>query len=305
MKTYRYENMKALTFSSIMSAISVVFTVVAYLIGDIGLFLILILPLCSSLVSVSVKFKYALIYIVSTLLISLIDFQLALFIILPCLISGLIFGRLIRVYLQGHFIILINALVLLIMQFASTYLINFIYEIDLVQSISSLLLLKETTFKEAYLLFLFMISLIQSSLSFMIISSELKKLDLEFNEKKDRFILTLSLEISFIILTIIIFNVSYSLSLLLLGVSSYIGIVLAYYIFSFYKKKNIYPIQIGLYFISIIAMMASLNYLEPNQQVFTFLIPLFSHLFTSGVIIIYQKIIKKSKFTSSLFDKLD
>ena len=144
MKTYRYENMKALTFSSIMSAISVVFTVVAYLIGDIGLFLILILPLCSSLVSVSVKFKYALIYIVSTLLISLIDFQLALFIILPCLISGLIFGRLIRVYLQGHFIILINALVLLIMQFASTYLINFIYEIDLVQSISSLLLLKET-----------------------------------------------------------------------------------------------------------------------------------------------------------------
>ena len=305
MKTYRYENMKALTFSSIMSAISVVFTVVAYLIGDIGLFLILILPLCSSLVSVSVKFKYALIYIVSTLLISLIDFQLALFIILPCLISGLIFGRLIRVYLQGHFIILINALVLLIMQFASTYLINFIYEIDLVQSISSLLLLKETTFKEAYLLFLFMISLIQSSLSFMIISSELKKLDLEFNEKKDRFILTLSLEISFIILTIIIFNVSYSLSLLLLGVSSYIGIVLAYYIFSFYKKKNIYPIQIGLYFISIIAMMASLNYLEPNQQVFTFLIPLFSQLITSGVIIIYQKIIKKSKFTSSLFDKLD
>lgn len=305
MKTYRYENMKALTFSSIMSAISVVFTVVAYLIGDIGLFLILILPLCSSLVSVSVKFKYALIYIVSTLLISLIDFQLALFIILPCLISGLIFGRLIRVYLQGHFIILINALVLLIMQFASTYLINFIYEIDLVQSISKLLLLKETTFKEAYLLFLFMISLIQSSLSFMIISSELKKLDLEFNEKKDRFILTLSLEISFIILTIIIFNVSYSLSLLLLGVSSYIGIVLAYYIFSFYKKKNIYPIQIGLYFISIIAMMASLNYLEPNQQVFTFLIPLFSQLITSGVIIIYQKIIKKSKITSSLFDKLD
>jgi hypothetical protein len=305
MKTYRYENMKALTFSSIMSAISVVFTVVAYLIGDIGLFLILILPLCSSLVSVSVKFKYALIYIVSTLLISLIDFQLALFIILPCLISGLIFGRLIRVYLQGHFIILINALVLLIMQFASTYLINFIYEIDLVQSISKLLLLKETTFKEAYLLFLFMISLIQSSLSFMIISSELKKLDLEFNEKKDRFILTLSLEISFIILTIIIFNVSYSLSLLLLGVSSYIGIVLAYYIFSFYKKKNIYPIQIGLYFISIIAMMASLNYLEPNQQVFTFLIPLFSQLITSGVIIIYQKIIKKSKITFSLFDKLD
>lgn len=305
MKTYRYENMKALTFSSIMSAISVVFTVVAYLIGDIGLFLILILPLCSSLVSVSVKFKYALIYIVSTLLISLIDFQLALFIILPCLISGLIFGRLIRVYLQGHFIILINALVLLIMQFASTYLINFIYEIDLVQSISSLLLLKETTFKEAYLLFLFMISLIQSSLSFMIISSELKKLDLEFNEKKDRFILTLSLEISMMILTIILFDVSYSLSLLLLGVSSYIAIVLAYYIFSFYKKKNIYPIQIGLYFISIIAMMASLNYLDPNQQVFTFLLPLFSQLITSGVIIIYQKIIKKSKITSSLFDKLD
>ena len=305
MKTYRYENMKALTFSSIMSALSVVFSVVAYLIGDIGLFLILILPLCSSLVSVSVKFKYALIYIVSTLLISLIDFQLALFIILPCLISGLIFGRLIRVYLQGHFIILINALVLLIMQFASTYLINFIYEIDLVQSISSLLLLKETTFKEAYLLFLFMISLIQSSLSFMIISSELKKLDLEFNEKKDRFILTLSLEISMMILTIILFNVSYSLSLLLLGVSSYIAIVLAYYIFSFYKKKNIYPIQIGLYFISIIAMMASLNYLDPNQQVFTFLLPLFSQLITSGVIIIYQKIIKKSKITSSLFDKLD
>jgi hypothetical protein len=52
-------------------------------------------------------------------------------------------------------------------------------------------------------------------------------------------------------------------------------------------------------------MMCLLNYIKVEYQPFLFLIPVASELLTSGIIIIYQKIIKKSKITTSLFDKLD
>lgn len=304
MNKYRYEKTKALTFASIMSAISIVFVLITYFTGDIGLILTLLLPLCASLVSVNVNYKYSLIYVISTLLISLIDFQLALFVILPSLISGFLFGKLIKVYIQGHYIILFNALLLSIMQIGSTYLINAIYQIDLIKVMATLIKVNEVTFSNAYLLFLFIISLIQCSLSYLIITSELKKLDYEFNEKKNHFILNLYLNVFSICLTILMMFISHYIGFLLLGISIYLGIILAYYNFSFYLTKRILYLQIPLYVISFILIFVLISYIPLEYQVYLFLLPIISQLITSLYIVIYQKIIKKSKINSSIFDKL-
>ena len=302
---YRYEKVNALTFVSILSAISVVFVLLSYFIGDVGLFLILILPLCASLVSVNVNFKYSLMYIVSTALISCIDFQLALFVIIPSLISGFVFGKLIKIYLQGYYIILIDALILMFMQIGSTYLVNFIYNIDLVKTMASIIRISESTFSQTYFLFLFMLSLIQASITYLIITSELKKFDFEFNEKKNKFLVNLSIETCLILLSFVFMFFSHKIGYLLIGISFYMGVVLGYYNFSFYRKKDIFSIQFPLYFISIIVMVILLSYVERVNQPYLFLILLISQLITSSYIVFYQKLVKKSRITPSIFDKLN
>ena len=305
MKKHRFENVKALTFASIMSAISIVLILFSHFVGDIGILLMLFLPLCAALVSVCVDFKHSLIYVVSTFLISCIDFQLALFIVIPSLIAGYIYGKLINVYVQGHYIILINSLILLILQFLATYLINFIYQIDFVYTLAQIIRISESTFKDTYLLFLFLISLIQCSLSYTIITSEFKKFDIEFNEKKNKFTLNITLEGCLILFSVLFMFVYAPIGYLLLGVSIYMGIVVAYYNFSYYKRNIIVPLQLVLYFISLVLMLVLLSYVKVIYQPYLVLIPLISQLGVSSFIIFYQKVIKKSKITPCLFDKLD
>ena len=304
MHKYRFENTKALAFSSIMSSISLVLILLTYFTGDIGLFLIFLLPLCASLVAVNVNFKYSLIYIISTFLISCIDFQLAIFIIIPCLISGLIFGKLIKWYVQGYYIIIIDALILTLLQILATLLIKVIYDVNLVETISTVLRIKLETFNDTYYLFLFMISLIECSLDYMIITSELKKLNYEFNEKKDRFLLTFCLETLSIALTIASIFFATELAYLMLGISSFFVIVLGYYNFSFYIKKTFTKVQIISLCFSFIIMVVCLSYIPRSYAPFLFLVPMGVVALISVSIIIYQKIIKKSKIDPSIFENL-
>lgn len=304
MNKKRFENTKALTFSSIMSAISIVLILVTFFSGDIGLFLIFILPLCASLVSVYVDFKYSLIYFISTFLISCFDLQLALFIVIPSLVSGIIFGKLIKIYLQGYYIIIINTLCLLLLQIGATYLIDFIYKIDLIDSIGKILKLNEVTFNNAYYLFLFLLSLIEISINYLIISSELKKFDFEFKEKKDHFLLNFFLEIVLIIASVTLMFFNHQYGFLFVGVSLFFGVILAYYNFSFYQNKKIIIIQMPLYLISVILIMILFSYVKNEYRPYLILIILISQLIPSLYIIIYQKIVKKGKISHTLFDKI-
>ena len=304
MKNVKFKNIKALTFASIMTAISIVLILVTYFLGDIGLFLIFMLPLCSSLVSVNINTKYSLIYIISTFLICSIDFQLAIFIIIPCLISGFIFGKLILIKMDGYYIIFINSLFLLGMQIISTYLINFIYQIDLVLSIANLIKINYLTFNSSYFLFLFLLSLIQSSFNYLIITNELKKFKFSFQEKKNHFIFNFITLIILIISCLLTINQSTSLSYLILGFSSYFAIILAYYNFSYYYKKSFLIIHFVLYFTSFIVFLSLLSSTNKIYYPYLFLIPITSELIVSLYIIIFQKIIKKNKINSSTFDKL-
>lgn len=303
LKKNRFEDTRSLAYASLMSAISLVLVLIAYFTDGIGLLLVLILPLCSALVATKVSAKYSLIYVLSTFLISCIDIQLAIFIIVPSLISGLIFGKLIKIYLQGYLIIIVNALAMLIMQLAGTKIVDFLYGIDLISALSRLLRLSETTFQNAYFLFLFLLSLMETCLCYLIITNELKKLNFEFNEKKNRFPLIMTTEILCVVATGITMFFSSSFGYLFLGISAYFAVVLAYYNFSFYRKKEILALQIPLYIVSLVAMSILISLTEKQFQPYLFLLPMISQILVSFEIVFYQKVVKKSKITSALFDK--
>ena len=304
MGKYRYENVKALAYVALMSALSLIFVLITFSLLDVGIILILVLPLFSALVSINVNFKYSLIYIASTFLISLIDPQLALFAIIPSLLSGFLYGKMIKFNIHGSFNILANTLLLTLLQYLGTYLINVIYEVDLINTMSSIMKINLQTFDSVYLLFLFTICLIECSLSYIIITNELKKLNYNINEERKYFLPTLIVEFLLIILCIMTSFLSLKLCYLTLGLSLFLGISLADYNFRYYQRKFIVFLQISLYIISFVIIFISFPFLNKTYQSLLILIVLISQIIVSTIIIIKTKIIDKRKIDNSIFDKL-
>ena len=298
----KFEGVKALCFVSIISAICLILVLFTTFTSGIGITLMLVLPLCGTLVTLCVNYKYSLIYIVATLLMSLINVQLAIFVVLPCLISGFTFGILIKKYIQGYYIIAINAIILLLLEIGSTYLIRVFYDIDMINSIGTLLKLNDVGFHKIYFLFLLSISLIETSLSYVIITNELKKFSYEFNEKMNQFIQIIIIEAILISLSIILIPYIEILAYLINGLSFYFGVVLGYYIFSYYKHKRMLFIQIPLYLISIVGIGILYSLAPKNYLPTLFLLIPGSEIISSLYIIIYQLLYKKSYINESIFD---
>jgi hypothetical protein len=234
----------------------------------------------------------------------LIDPSLTLFIVIPSLISGIVLGYFGSKYLQGYYIIFITSIVVTILQIGSTYLIDLLFEVNMIELFSIILKIDILDFTNLYYFFIFILSLIQVSLSYLIITNELKKLNFEFNEKRNQFINILIINLISIILSVLSFYINLSLYSLFLGFSIFFGVVLGLYIFSFYEKKKMQIIQIPLYFISILGIMILYNSMKENSLILL-LLPLLSQLISGIYIIIYQKIIKKGQIDESLFDNIE
>jgi hypothetical protein len=302
MKDIKYEGVKALTFTSIMSAISLVFVLITYFVSGTGLFLILVLPLIAALVALKVNLKYSLIYIFATFAMSFIDFQNALFVILPSLISGIIFGYLIRTEVQGYYIIFLISVLNIGLQIGATYLVKGIYQIDLINVYSNVFHIKYEVFSSIYYLFLFVLSLIQTVITYIIMTNEIKKIGFVFNEKKNHYIWILLTTLIFSLLSVILINFAPSLSYVFIGFSLYFGVVLGYYHFSYYQKKLVLIIQDVLYALSLLFMFVLMFTLPSNYKPLVLLLPVLGEFIMSIIVIIYSKIIKKEKLNNTVFE---
>ncbi len=297
------DSTKALAFSSIMAGLTIILVLISTYLSGTSLIAILLIPMCSSFVSIKTKLKYRLIYFFACLITFFIDPSLTLFIVIPSLISGIVFGQLISKYLQGYYIIFFNTIIVSLLQILSTYLVYLIFEVNMIEVFSLVLKIDIIDFDSLYYFFVFTLSLIQVSLTYLIITNELKKLNYEFNEKKNQFVQIFIINISLILICIISYFFSLKFYFLFLGYSIYFGVVLAYYIFSFYQSKKIQLIQIPLYFISLLGISILYSKLGENSLILL-LLPLISQIIGGAYIIILQKIIKKGQINESLFDKL-
>lgn len=299
----KIEGTRALAFSSIMASLTILLILFSSYISGIGIFSILVIPMCASFVSLKTTWKYRLIYFCACLITFIIDPSLTIFIVIPSLISGIILGQLVSKYIHGYYIIFLTTLVVSLLQILSTYLIDLVYEVNMIEVFSSVLKIDILDFSDIYYFFIYILSLIQVSLSYLIISNELKKLNFDFNEKKNQFINIYIINIFSILLSCFFFFFSTKFYCLFLGFSIYFGVILAYYIFCFYQHKKIQLIQIPLYFISLFGI-AILYSQTKKDSLILLLLPLISQLISATYIIIFQKIIKKGQINESLFDKL-
>ncbi|MBE6143429.1 MAG: DUF2232 domain-containing protein [Erysipelotrichaceae bacterium] len=296
---------KALAFSGIMASITILLILVSNVIIGLGIISMLILPMCSTFISLKVDWKYRLVYFCACLITFIIDPSLTLFIVIPSLISGIVLGTLVSKYLQGYYVIFITTLCVSILQIGTTYLIDLIYEVNMIELFSTVLKINLVDFSNIYYFFIYTLSLIQVSLSYMVISNELKKLNYEFNEKKNQFIPIFIISTISITLTFVSFFINLTLYCLLLGFSIYFSVILGYYIFSFYQRKKMQLIQIPLYFIALLGIAILYSRVGNENAPILLLLPFITHLISGLYIIIFQKIIKKGQINETLFDKLD
>lgn len=169
-----------ITYMAIMAAINVIFSVVALFLPLISFVLMLVLPLTSVLVVLFCKEKYFIIYAVSTviicLLITMSDAQNTIFYIIPSLISGFVFGWLIKRKVHSAFILIISASVQLGLTYAALPVIQWIYGVSMIDVIKTLFALTTHPFVETIIPTLFfLLGLAQATFSFIIIHSEIKK----------------------------------------------------------------------------------------------------------------------------------
>lgn len=301
----KIQGLKALAFGAIMCALSTIFIVGSSFIPGTCILSLLLLPLFTTMVVLKVDYRYVLIYSCALLAISLIDPMNSLFIVIPSIITGLSFGILIKKYIHGYYIIFFSALVLLLLQIGAQYLILFIYEQNMQKIMGEILHFSEGTFSYLYYIILFLVSLAQSTLTYVISSNELTKLQYTFNEKKNHFIPILITTSSLLLVSLGLYFINIPLSYLFICFTLYFGVILAYYNFSFYEKKFILFIQIPLYVVTFLCFLVATSYVDKLISAYFILLIVLSEILVSLSIIIHQKIIKKGIISEAIFDKLN
>ena len=151
----KLDDVKALAFSSIMASLSILLILISSYIAGLGIIAMLIIPMCASFVSLTTNWKYRLVYFCACLISFLIDPSLTLFIVIPSLISGIVLGYFGSKYLQGYYIIFITSIVVTILQIGSTYLIDLLFEVNMIELFSIILKIDILDFTNLYYFFIF------------------------------------------------------------------------------------------------------------------------------------------------------
>jgi len=172
-----------LTFMALMAAINVVFVILSTLVPFLTLFLVFVLPLTSVTVTLYCKKRFFPIYAVATTVLCLVvvfwNFSDTLFYVIPSIISGFLFGILAEKKCPSIFLILVPTLVQVVFTYISIPLIKLIFGLDIVSFFLNVFGLQNNP--GIYLIvpsFILLLSLIQSTLSYMVLKEELPKLQI-------------------------------------------------------------------------------------------------------------------------------
>ena len=166
---------------AIVSAINIIFVILANFIPILSILLVLILPLLSAVTIIYCEKKYFPIYVVATiglcLLVSINNIGDVLFYVLPSIITGAIFGLFIEKKINSLWSISTAVIAQFVLTISINPLIKLITGINLIDLISK------------YMdgsIFILLISFAQIILSYFVIKEEIKKLGIDVNFKLER-----------------------------------------------------------------------------------------------------------------------
>ena len=179
---------KDITFMAMMAALNVSFCLIGAFVPLAGLFLSIALPLSSALVAVKARTAFYPIYALATLGLCIIvtpaQIDTTLFYVLPSLLLGLAFGLLFKLKWAPLLIIISASYIQLGLLYVTIALIDALFMIDFVNALLTLLAIDH--FSGVALItptLLYAISLAQSTLIYLIVGAELRKVTLLYSDK--------------------------------------------------------------------------------------------------------------------------
>lgn len=178
-----------ITYMGIMTAINLIFIVLATYIPLMMLLLILLLPFASTIVSYFCLKRYYLIYVVASIgLCMIFNISDTLFYVVPAIISGFFIGVLLERGIHPFWMVLSSTIINAALTYAFIPLINFISKADIVEAFLTIFKLNDFAYRtELVYLFIFFISLIQVALTHFILLTDAKKMGIEINTRVNSF----------------------------------------------------------------------------------------------------------------------
>lgn len=241
-----------LVYVAIMTGLTIVLSILTNFIPFMSLFLIVFLPFVAALVAIVTDLKFFPIYALSSILLSVVvdaqNFLNIIFYLLPALVSGLVIGVTYRLKLNGIYILLAITLINLLANYAIIPVLDHLYQINFIQYALGLIGLGSHPLANAiFMMFLFILGIIQASLTYMVIRDELHLIKGEIFENYDKISLIV---LALISLVSVIFSF-FHLGLSLVFFSS--ATLLATYQLVYLFKKNLV-----LFYITLGVVIASL-----------------------------------------------
>ena len=174
-----------ITYMGIMTAINLIFIVLATYIPLMMLLLILLLPFASTIVSYFCLKRYYLIYAVASVGLCLIfNISDTLFYVVPAIISGFFIGVLLDKAVHPFWMVLSSTIINAALTYAFIPLINFLSNADIVLAFLTIFRLTEFPYRiELVYLFILFISLVQCALTHFVLLSDAKKMGIEINTR--------------------------------------------------------------------------------------------------------------------------
>ena len=239
-----------ITYMGIMTAINLIFIVLATYIPFLMFLLILLLPFASTIVSYYCLKRYYLIYAIASIgLCFIFNINNTIFYVVPAIVTGFVSGVLLERKIHPFWLVLSSSIIETGLTFAFIPLINLLSNVNIVDTFMSIFKLEGFAYKtELTYLFIFFISFLQCALTQFVLLSDAKKIGIDINTRISCFYLYIIGLETIIILGLALSFVYLPLALTFVAISFYFAVFLL--IDVLLSKKPIVYIIAGILFMS-------------------------------------------------------
>lgn len=273
-----------IAFMALMAAINVIFVLMTTFVPFLLFLLVFILPLSCTLVVLLCKKHMFPIYAFSTiglcLLVTIYNISDTLFYIIPSIITGSVFAFCIEKKVPYQFSIILSTFVQFGLSYALLPLIELITQVDLLLAFAKMLKLESHQYlTELNYIAVFIISFVQSLVSYLFIKLGLKKLNFEMTKLRNENFLILAGLIITLLLTLLFVFVYPKITFIFFASSIYFA---AFIIFDLILNGNKYTYTAIVVFFFVFLLLLGLLYGYVREPLGILLIQIY--LYIVGII---------------------
>ena len=280
---------RTICFMAFFVAINVICSFMTTLLPLFSAFLIIFLPLTSTIVEINCKDRWFPIYAIATvglsIVVTLSSIDITLFYVVPSIFTGYIFGLFAKRDLPKMYAIFLSTILQTLLSYMFIPLLNLIADIDLIDLFAKMFRISDIfLFKTTILLLFFLLSLVQIVLSFIVVENELKKFNQHFEELKNEEQIAGYSSIGCSLLAVIFSFIYLPLTYLFVGFSFFFA---TFVIFNQAKVNKVLPLIldavslfIGLLLFALLNNLFDIGYSFTLLAIPTFLIGITSMLYS-------------------------